>query len=69
VGTNPSGANFYQSFATGANLSTYGIQLNPGSGTLGGFSAAYFDFFYSIANANAYADAGCPMELVLVHHA
>jgi hypothetical protein len=55
-----------QGFLENFGNTNYEIDLHPYAGYNSDLNAAYFDLYYSITNANAFANSGCPMEIVMV---
>lgn len=72
VDQSPTGANFFESFASapGAPISAYEIAIPGSSGAeaAGDLNATYFSLYYSITNLNAWMASNhyCPVELVMV---
>jgi hypothetical protein len=62
VDNHPLKHGFFDNFSN----TNYEIDLHPYPGHNSDLNAAYFNLYYSIANANAFANNGCPMELVMV---
>lgn len=55
-----------QGFLENFGNTKYEIDLHPYAGHNSDLNATYFAIYYSIANADALAKSGCPVELVMV---